>query len=95
MNFLGHARFWLIDALRGTNIVTTLKKLRAEQYLDNKTLANMSRSNYKVFTETVLPATRYYTNLGSSVASSILTKDIIRKNTAAIFSKNFSKKKFN
>lgn len=94
MNFLGHARFWLIDALRGTNIVTTLKKLRAEQYLDSKTLANLSRSNYKVFIETVLPATRYYTNLGPSVTSSILTKDIIRKNTAAIFSKNFSKKKF-
>jgi hypothetical protein len=49
MTILGQMRFWIIDTLRGTNIVATLKKLRAEQYLDNKTLAHLSHSNYENF----------------------------------------------
>lgn len=94
MNILGQFRFRVIDALRGTNIVSTLKKLREEQYLDSKTLANMSQANYKEFMRQMLPSTQYYTNLGSQVSSSILTKDVIRKNTSAFFSKTFNKKKY-
>jgi phenylacetate-CoA ligase len=94
MKIFGQMRFWIIDTLRGTNIVATLKKLRAEQYLDNKTLAHLSRSNYENFIETAIPATQYYSNLGASISSSILTKDIIRKNTPAFFSKRFTKKSF-
>jgi phenylacetate-CoA ligase len=94
MNILGHARFWIIDVLRGTNIVATLKKLRKEQYLDYKTLSNLSHSNYKNIIEKVIPSTQYYSNLGTSVATSVLTKDIIRKNTTAFFSKSFTQKKF-
>ena len=94
MNILGHARFWIIDALRGTNIVATLHKLREEQYLDSKTLANLSYSNHKDLIETVVPLTEYYTNLGPKMTSSILTKEIIRKNTPAFFAWNFIKKSF-
>ena len=94
MNILGHARFWIIDALRGTNIVATLHKLREEQYLDSKTLANLSYSNHKDLIETVVPLTEYYTNLGPKMTSSILTKEIIRKNTPAFFARNFIKKSF-
>jgi phenylacetate-CoA ligase len=94
MNILGHARFWIIDVLRGTNIVATLKKLRKEQYLDYKTLSNLSHSSYKNIIEKVIPSTQYYSNLGTSVATSVLTKDIIRKNTTAFFSKSFTLKKF-
>lgn len=94
MNILGQFRFRTIDALRGTNILSTLKKLNEEQYLDSHTLANLSQDNYKEFIEQVIPATQYYTNLGSKVASSILTKDVIRKNTAALFSKTYTKKKY-
>ena len=54
MNILGHARFWIIDVLRGTNIVATLKKLRKEQYLDYKTLSNLSHSSYKNIIEKVI-----------------------------------------
>ena len=94
MNILGQFRFRTIDLLRGTNIVSTLKKLRKEQYLDSQTLANLSQDNYKEFLAQMIPTTQYYTNLGSKVASSVLTKEIIRKNTAALFSKWFSHKKY-
>jgi phenylacetate-CoA ligase len=94
MNILGQARFWIIDLLRGTNIVATLKKLRKEQYLDQKTISNLSDSNYKHFIEKVVPSAQYYSNLRTSLAASVLTKDIIRKNTTALFSKSFTRRKF-
>jgi phenylacetate-CoA ligase len=94
MNMLGQARFWIIDKFRGTNIVATLNKLSEEQYLDHNTLADLSASNHEHFIEKIVPDTPYYTNLGPAVWSSILTKDIIRKNTAAFFSKSFAKKTF-
>jgi len=94
MNILGQARFWIIDAFRGTNIIATLTKLREEQYLDNITLSCLSQSHYKEFIRKVIPATDYYKNLGTSIISSVLTKDIIRKNTTAFFSKSFTKKKY-
>jgi len=64
MNMLGHARFWIIDKLRGTNIVATLNKLSEEQYLDHNTLADLAASNYEQFIEKILPVTPYYTHLG-------------------------------
>lgn len=94
MNILGQLRFWIIDTLRGTNIVATLKNLREEQYLDNQTLANLSQANYKEFIRQVVPDTKYYTSLGSNLSTSILTKDIIRKNTPDFFSRSFTKKKY-
>lgn len=94
MNILGQFRFRTIDLLRGTNIIPTLKKLRKEQYLDTKSLANLALDNYSEFIEHAIPSTKYYSNLGSKVASSILTKDIIRKNTSAFFSTRFNQKKF-
>lgn len=94
MNILGESRFRIIDALRGTNILSTLKKLREEQYLDSETLANLSQANYKELIEQIIPATQYYTNLGSNMASSILTKDLIRKNAAAFISKRYRRKIF-
>jgi phenylacetate-CoA ligase len=94
MNMLGQMRFWIIDQLRGTNIVATLKKLNDEQYLDYKTLADMSASNYEDLIEKVLPDTPYYKNLETNVESSVLTKDIIRKNTTSFFSNSFSGKVF-
>lgn len=94
MNMLGEARFWIIDKLRGTNIVATLNKLSEEQFLDPKTLADLSASNYEHFVGNIVPDTPYYKNLGPAVLSSVLTKDIIRKNTTAFFSRNFSRKTF-
>lgn len=94
MNIHGQLRFWTIDALRGTNIVATLKKLRKEQYLDSQTLANISNTNFKDFISQVIPSTKYYTNLGSRLNASILTKEIIRKNTPDFFSNRFTKKSF-
>ncbi len=94
MNIHGQLRFWTIDALRGTNIVATLKKLRKEQYFDTQTLTHLSNTNFKKFLKEVIPATPYYSNLGSNLTSSILTKEIIRKNTASFFSKKFTKKSF-
>ena len=94
MNIHGQLRFWTIDALRGTNIVSTLKKLRKEQYLDNQTLTHLSKTNFQDFIKQVIPTTEYYTNLGSDLTSSILTKEIIRKNTPSFFSKTFTKKSF-
>lgn len=94
MTILGQIRFRIIDILRGTNIVETLKKLREEQYFDSQTLANLSQAKYKEFIRQVVPVTQYYSNLGPKLTSSISTKDIIRKNTPAFFSQHFTKKKY-
>lgn len=94
MNIIGNFRFGIIDALRGTHIVSTLNKLREEQYLDNQTLTNLSVRNYKAFINKVAPSTHYYKNLGAKLESSVLTKDIIRKNTPDFFSDRFTKKKY-
>jgi phenylacetate-CoA ligase len=84
----------MIDALRGTNIVGTLKKLRQEQYLDNSLLLKLSKSNHAALLKSVVSATPYYSKLNGSIGNSILTKDIIRKNPNDLFSSNFSKKKY-
>lgn len=94
MNISGQARFLMIDALRGTNIVGTLQKLRQEQYFDSNTLSHLARTNHETLLEVAIPATSYYTELGNSIGSTVLTKDIIRKYTNNIFSSQFLGKKF-
>ncbi len=93
MNILGQARFRLIDRLRGTTIVSTLKRLRKEQFLNPAALVTISNKNRVQLIEHALMSTPYYRNINKDVHSSVLTKDIIRKNPESFFSNTYVGKK--
>lgn len=94
MNFWGKTRFHVIDALRGTNIVSTLEKLRKEQYYNHSTLEQISKSKEKQMINHALRSTDYYSNISKNIDTSVLTKDIIRKNLDALYSRTYGKKKY-
>lgn len=94
MNIWGQTRFWIIDALRGTNIVATLEKIRKEQFMDPSILANICSVNHKHLLDHALQSTKYYKDIKSDIATSILTKDIIRKNPESFFSTTHRQKIF-
>lgn len=74
-------RFYLIDFLRGTNIVQQLSLLQRQQYFSKEDLHEIAINKMKILVDNAKYSVPYYKQFAHSVSIPELTKDIIRRQT--------------
>ena len=89
---LGKLRLQLIDLVRGTKILPLLEELKKQQYLPEHELELIRKKKLENLFEKAKKNTGYYKNYHSFNEVPILTKDIIRKNSAGLVSAAYKKK---
>ncbi len=91
---IGKLRLKIIDVLRGTNVLAVLAELKQHQYLPKKELELISKTRRDKVFKLAKQYTTYYSKFNSFEELPVLTKDIIRNNTNALFSSAYTKKLF-
>lgn len=80
MNLLGYARFYAIDVLRGTNVLSAIEELQKEQYKSCQELLSVSDQKYSSLLVYAIKNVPFYKQFKSVESFPILTKDLIRRN---------------
>ncbi len=88
----GKITFYIIDFLRGTDILGTLQRLKKEQYLPAATLERLNRERLEHIFRIAQQGAPYYRPFNSYDEVPVLTKATIRQNPDAFFVSGFNKK---
>ena len=91
---IGKLRLQIIDLLRGTTVLPVLAELRKHQYLPEKELEEIRKSRLNKVFNIAKKFTSYYSKYNSFEEVPVLTKEIIRKNTAGLISSAYKRKLF-
>ena len=88
----GKLRLQLIDLIRGTTVLPALEELKKHQYLPVHELDAIRKRKLDKLFINAKKYTRYYATYNSYSELPVLTKDIIRENTAGLISHAYKKK---
>jgi phenylacetate-CoA ligase len=92
MPVLGIIRLLIVDMLRGTNILSELKRIKKEQYLTRFQLDNQSLLKTKEVITYAKSQVPYYQQFSENDELPFLTKDLIRGNRKQFLSLNYKGK---
>lgn len=92
MPLLGIIRILIIDLLRGTNILTELKRLNKEQYLNRAQLENYSSEKKRQVISYARSHVPYYQQFSLDKELPFLTKEIIRGHRKAFLAPSYKAK---
>jgi phenylacetate-CoA ligase len=92
MPLLGTIRLLIIDILRGTNILTELKRLNKEQYLDRVQLELLSSVKARQVISYAISHVPYYKQFSIDKDLPFLTKDLIRGHRKEYLDPNYTGK---
>ena len=91
-NFWGSGRFKIIDVLRNTKILSTLKELKEQQYYEKTELDSIIDDRLNSLLKIARESTDYYANEGGYEAIKPLVKNEIKKNHISFISKAYKLK---
>ena len=92
MPLLGTIRILIIDILRGTNILTELKRINKEQYLNRVQLEHLSSEKASQVISYARSHVPYYQQFSLDKELPFLTKDLIRGHRKAFLAPNYKGK---
>ena len=92
MPLLGTIRLLIIDILRGTNILTELKRLNKEQYLNRAQLEHLSSEKTRQVISYARSHVPYYQQFSLDKELPFLTKDLIRGHRKEFLAPNYKGK---
>ena len=92
MPLLGTIRLLIIDILRGTNILTELKRLNKEQYLNRAQLEHISSEKTRQVISYARSHVPYYQQFSLDKELPLLTKDLIRGHRKEFLAPNYKGK---
>lgn len=94
MQSIGKMRIFLIDVIRGTNVLKHLSLLQHEQYLSNNDLAAITHERESRILEMAKSSVAYYKKYAESISYPELTKDIIRRHSSELIVPGYKGKLF-